>query len=196
MNKSGPKASAIPASRKFFRSTLFSTLLTFALLSGIADRATAYTVVTVGTGTPTSVETTLVSFATNYFQTTFVKNPLAANVYQITLWGLSPAYQPPVPQSVVSIDTTTWTTNINALTAISTWTYVYGFADGMSYQQKCEIGVIGSYGNLCSSPTNFMLINATTATWNKATCNDLVATFINQLYSLSVSTPVVIPPGQ
>jgi hypothetical protein len=189
-----PKGLLEKTSMKRFRSGKIAfILLTMGLGGGrLAVRdAEAYTVVTVGTGTANSVEDTLISFTTTYFNTTFFVNPFFPHTYQIKLWGLNPSFQP--PQSV-TIDTTTWATNIAAMQKISSDTYVYGFATGQDYQKNVDIGIGGTLGNLCSSATNFMLISATTNTWSQGTCLDTISTFLNQLFQLSLSTPTMIPP--
>jgi hypothetical protein len=76
----------------------------------------------------------------------------------------------------------------------ATQTFVPGFADGMNYQQQMEEGLVGSYGNVCSSSTHFDLVQTTTKTFDQFTCMDVISTIVNGLFEQSLSTPTIIPP--
>jgi hypothetical protein len=142
--------------------------------------------------TSSSVETSFLASTTAQFQAILTPNPFASNTYAVNLFGFNPNYVAPgqiVPSAPCQLDQ-----DISNMVANSTWTFVYGFADGMTYQQNQETGVVGYFGNLCRSATYFNLIESSTKTFSAATCSDVIETIENQLFNLSVSTPIVIPP--
>ena len=130
------------------------------------------------------------------FLGTEIGNPFVANTYTINLMSLNPNYVAPgqvVPSLPCQLDQDI--ANMEATDVyLSTSGYVYGFADGMVYQQHSETNVVDSFAQLCASATDFNLIQATTKTWNTATCQDVATTIANQLFNLQASTPIVIPP--
>jgi len=79
--------------------------------------------------------------------------------------------------------------DINNMIAISTYTGVFMYGSGMTYQNKVDEGVLVSWDQLCGDPTNFTLIQATTATWNAATCEDAISNALDNLFELELSTP-------
>lgn len=111
-------------------------------------------------------------------------NPLVPNTYQIKLFDLNPNYNPLITNQQM----------LDAVVETSTNNFVYGFADGMTYQQNQQIGSVGFLGNLCGSATNFSLIQTTTGTFDRSTCQDVIATIEDALFALSLSTPTPIPP--
>lgn len=153
-------------------------ILTIPLLLLLQGQSHAFTQVTISTAAPQGIESTFIAATTNQFQASYFKNPLAANTYAIKIFGLNPNFNPPVTNAML----------LNALVTVDTYTYVYGWAGGVSYQQTIEEGVIGNYGNLCDTATSFMLIQATTSTWSTGSCQDVIATILNQLFQLSLST--------
>jgi len=146
--------------------------------------AQAYTVVTVSTKAAPGLESAFIAETTTQYEASLFINPLFAGTYQVQLIGLNPNYNPPI-------------TNVQLLSSLpsaATTNYVPGFADGMTYQQQVIEGLVGTLGNLCSSPTDYMLIQTGIGTFNTPTCQDVTTTIINQLFQLSLSTPTPIPP--
>lgn len=125
------------------------------------------------------------------FEENVTTNPFVADTYQISLLGLNPNYVLPgqvVPSQPCQLDQ-----DIATMIANSSTTYLYGWRDGATYFQQNEISFVGATANLCQGATNFTLVNATTTTWNKATCQDALAAVINQLFAVNTGTPTVIP---
>lgn len=179
-------------SSKFRWSKTISTFGIITILFSLVGNVQAFQGYNVVITTIPAVEASFLASTTAQFQNILNPNPLASNVYSINLLGFNPNYVSPgqvVPSAPCQLDQ-----DISNMVANSTWTYVYGFGDGMSYQQKSETGVVGYLQNLCSTATYFNLVQATTSTFNKATCSDVIGTIENQLFNLSSSTPIVIPP--
>ena len=119
---------------------------------------------------------------TNEFIATEVPNPFVANTYQINLYGINPNYNPPITNQEL----------FAGLLYVDTSTYVYGWAAGESYQQTAQIDQTAYLESLCSSATNFTLVQTTTATFDTNTCLDTLSTVVEQLYQLSLSTPTQV----
>lgn len=152
------------------------------ILSFSSMASQAYTVVTISTGAPTNLEKQFLAATTAQFQGVVTPNPFASNTYALKLFGLNPAYKASVPLT------------FEQSLSLGATVYVYGFANGMTYQQQVEEGSIGTLGNLCDSATAFMLLQTTPASFDRSTCQDVIATIMNQLFQMSLSTPAVIPP--
>lgn len=146
-------------------------------------RAWAYTVVTASTAAPAGIEQKFIAATTAQFNASLFVNPLASNTYAIKLFGLNPNYVPP-PQ-VVPLD-------FAAIISSVSFNYVYGFVDGQYLERKQDLNMVGSLDVMCSTPTAFGLIQATTATWSAATCMDVLGTLNSQIYQQNFSTPTVI----
>lgn len=145
--------------------------------------ASAFTQVIVSTAAPIGTESAFLIAMQQQFNVKVVSNPLAANTYAVTLYGLNPNYQAPTPPP----------TNLQEALLLGATVYVYGFANGMQYQQTMEEGLVQGYAVLCSMPSQFNL-NATTAnTFDLATCEDTLGTINRSLFEQSLSTPTVIP---
>lgn len=154
----------------------------------LAVHVQAYTVVTVSTGVPPTVEKALLAQTTTQFNASLIVNPLAANTYQVKLFGFNPAYQPPPPApALINLDTLT-----TKLTAISTYTYVLGFASGMLYERNSDAAILGFYMNLCSSATTFNLVKI-----DSTTCQGVLGFMDNWIIRQSSGLAVVPnpPPG-
>lgn len=178
-----------------------STITTLWLLIGGMSPLLAFTQVTVSTAAPASIEQTFLASTTNQFLSVLKSNPLFPDTYSIQLLGLNPNFVAPSTatcfQLDVSVDTTTLQNSLNSLVASAPQVIAdplaYGFVSGMTYQQNNEQGVVALMANLCGSATNFMLVQTTTATFNKATCQDTLITVANQIFELSLSTPTPLP---
>lgn len=155
--------------------------LTFVALAFLATQsASAYSVVQLSTGVPTSIETQFIAATTTQFNAFVTKNPFVSNTYSIKIYGTNPSYnQPLTAQQVID--------------SFLKQDYIYGFADGMTYQQQMEEGLVGGYENNCSTPTLFNLEQTSTDTWDSKTCGDALGTIEYWLFQQSLSTPTVIP---
>ena len=69
-----------------------------------------------------------------------------------------------------------------------------GFANGMVYQNEVSVGTAVRLNSLCDSATSFMLVQTSTATFDRGTCEDVLTNIINEFYQLDLSTPTPIPP--
>lgn len=163
-----------------------SVCVTFLLCFTFAVRSEAYTVVQPNSATPPGTEAAWVAFSSSTaspYLFTVVPNPFFPNTWNMTLLGPNLAYSPPV----------TATQMLNAVVQTSTYNYVYGFGGGMIYQNGVDSNLAASYGINCSTPTAFTLTQTSTATFDPATCNDVVGSILQALYQVSLSTPPVLP---
>ena len=145
--------------------------------------AWSYTTVLVSSAASHQLEKEFLSDTTTQYLAGLTANPLVANTYTLILYGHNPKYQaPPSPP-----------TTLEEALQLGGDVYVYGFANGMGFQQQNQIEAIAMKGNLCDSPTNFMLLDTSTATFNFGTCRDVITTLLGDLFLLSTSTPAVIP---
>lgn len=162
---------------------IFIVFAVFAM-GGLSEQASAFTQVLVSTAAPVGIEQQFLASTTNQYLSQLIVNPLAANTYQLKILGLNPTYNPP-PSN---------TSLLSTIIQLSTQSFGYGFADGMTYQQNAEEGVVGVQGNLCASATFFVLTQTSTKTFDRSTCQDVIATIETQLFQMSLSTPTVFPP--
>lgn len=153
-----------------------------ALLLCVA-RAGAFTVVSISTGAPKSLEQQFISNTTSQFQATLLVNPLVANTYQLKLFGPNPMFNPPPTNKDL----------LDAVVTVDSYTYVYGWAAGGSYFLSQQEGAIGALGNLCDSATNYHLIQTSTGTFDRSTCQDVITTIENNLFNVIITTTPV--PG-
>lgn len=156
------------------------TAMTLSLLIGIGSRTDAFQGYNVVITTDPVTESNFLANTTTYFEAKLVPNPLIANTYQLNLYGLNPSFNAPP------------TTLQDALSLGST-VYVYGFANGMTYQNKVSENLTSGMIELCGNATNFNLIQATTATFNLATCQDVLSNLIDEFFNIDLSTPTPIP---
>lgn len=138
----------------------------------------AFTQVQISSEAPINMEPAFISATTNQFKADYFKNPLAANTYKLTIHGFNPNWNPPPTNADL----------LKYIVTVSSYSYPYGWAGGVSYQQTVEEGLVGSYGNLCDTATSFMLIQMTAPNWSKGTCEDVISTILNQLFQMSLST--------
>ena len=170
------------------RSLSWTGLFMFGALCG---RAYGYTVITFANGVPESVEKQLIASTTAQFLAVVKSNPLAANTYSITINGLNPNYNPPIvitgADLLKQLDLDT-----QYLATVDSYTYVYGFADGMDYQNNVDENVAANFAVNCSTPTAFQLLQTSTATFDRSTCQDVLSSVLDTLYELDLSTPPVL----
>jgi hypothetical protein len=141
------------------------------------------TVITVQISTSTAIENQFITATEQQFNVTVATNPYFPNTYTINLVGLNSNYNPPPTNAQL----------LNDLVTVDSYTFTYGFADGMTYQQTQEEGLIGGQGDLCAYPTSYTLVETSTATFSKNTCYDVINTLEQEIFEMSLSTPSVIP---
>lgn len=152
-----------------------------------AKSSGAYMTVVISTATTESTEQALLNQIAQQFSASVYINPLAANVYQVKLFGLNPNYVPPAPSTpIVTLDMIT-----TRLASLTTDQYVQGFANGESYQQNVDMGILSGFMVNCSTASCF---GASSATWNAPTCTAALGTVDQSIYDLRFSTPTSIPP--
>lgn len=154
-------------------------------LSLASSRGFAFTTVTLSSGAPSGTENAFLSSTTNQFSSKLFSNPFFPNTYQLLIYGPNPSYNP--PPSTQQILTTA--------AAISTTTFIYGFSDGMDYQNNVSISHASTMSGLCGFATNFALMDSSTMTFDRWTCTDVLRNLINEFFQLDLSTPTPIPPN-
>lgn len=140
----------------------------------------SYTVVTLSTAAPQGLENTFIASTTNQFAASLFVNPLASNTYGIKLFGPNPSYNAPEPPP----------SNLEQALSLGATVYVYGFANGMRYQQNSDNNLVESFDVKCSS----VPIGFSTATWSTGTCHAVAEAIDSAVFQESLSTPTVIPP--
>lgn len=162
------------------------------LLTCLVPVSNAYTVIILSTGVPESVEQTLLTQTTTQFNASVIVNPLVNNTYQVKLFGLNPNYQPITPTPLITLDQIT-----QNLTAISTYTYVQGFASGMVYERNNDSGMLGNFMGLCDNATNFFEVGQSTFPIDSSTCQQVLGFMDNWIITQSSGLAVVPnpPPG-
>ena len=150
----------------------------------LSAKCQAFTQVAISTGAPLGIETQFLAATTAQFNAVITKNPLAANTYSLKIYGLNPSYLSPLKDSDL----------LNAIVSLSTQTFVYGFADGMSYQTNVVERLDSNFVTNCSTPSLFNLAWTSTDTFDTKTCTDVLMTVLQAMYELNLSTPPVIPP--
>jgi hypothetical protein len=141
----------------------------------------AYEVVQISTGAPAGIEQTLLAAVTTQFNAVVKPNPLAANTYNVMIYGKNPNYNaPPAPPSTLQ----------DSLSLGAT-VYVFGYADGRDNERCQDLSYISGYLVNCSSPSYFQASTATFV-WSSATCNTALGFVSNFIYNQSYSTPTVI----
>lgn len=144
------------------------------------------------TGVDESIEQEFIASATTQFDIDIAINPYEANTYEFTLHGRNPQYNSQVTsfQLLQEID------KMGAYVAtVDSYTYVYGWVNGVRYRQYQEAAMVINYGGLCASATNFILMQASTVTFDAATCQDTLSTLIDHIYKIQLSTPTVASGG-
>lgn len=144
----------------------------------------AYTVVQISTGAPQGTETQLLSQISAQFNAKITPNPLASNTYSVTIYGPNPTYLPPITsaQLLQQIDL-----DAQYIATVDTYTYVYGFADGESYNQRQTSSLVEEFEINCSTPI------AGPAAWDVGTCIALTTAIDAVIFEESQSTPTIVP---
>lgn len=159
------------------------------LLLGLVSWSQAYTVVVPSTSAPQGIEQTFIAATTTQFEATLFVNPLFAGTYQIQLLGPNPAYNPPVTDADL----------LQALVTIDSYTYVYGWADGMRYERGHDLGYFTAPAGQIGMPNGGFFVNCSSAPYfnvpaiDSTTCQGVLATVYNFIYQQNFSTPTVVP---
>lgn len=181
-----------PVSNKAFRRFLCASAGCFGLIFFFKSevRAATYAVniqISTAAINPVELQTGLINGLTNQYLSSLTASTAFPGTYTLKVFGPNLAYQPPtVSTTVATLDSIT-----KQLTKISTWTYVYGWADGEDYQRQIDMGIISDYILNCSTPSFF---GASTTTWSPGTCGTALMQPQLDIYNLQFSTPTLIPP--
>lgn len=146
-------------------------------ISCITKGAEAYTVVTISTSAPAGTETSFIATTTNTYQATVSTNPFFANTFSMVIYGPNPSYNPPPTNADL----------LNNIVTVDSFTYVYGWADGASYQQYRDANAAGDFIVNCDSPTYW------SAPIDTTTCYAVLGIMENFIYEESLSTPTTVP---
>lgn len=158
---------------------LQAVIIAVAVLA-LAVGAYAYTVVTASTGAVAGIEKEFIGSTTNQYLSNLIVNPLVPNTYQIKLIAPNPNYTKPVTETDL----------LQAVVQVSTFSYVYGWADGMEYGRGVDLSRISNYIIYCSSPSYF---GASTTTWNEGVCTSSLMAAELDIYNMKYSSPTVVP---
>lgn len=163
----------------FFFIGVFIAAVSCLLLAGMLSNVHAYTVVTTSTGAPAGLEDSFIAQTTTQFNASLYVNPLFAGTYQIQLFGVNPSYNPPLTN--VDLE--------NMIVTISSWSYPYGWADGMRYERGTDLQYMSNFLTDC--------VNDSTSTFNMnidtTTCVAAISAVQNFIYQLDFSTPTAVP---
>lgn len=149
------------------------------LIALVCPKAFCFTQVIISTEAPAGIETTFIAATTNQFRADYFKNPLASNTYSLKIRGVNPNYNAPSPPP----------STLEEALSLGATVYVYGFSNGMNYEQRVDMDLVIGFEVNCSTP-----IGVSTATWDTNTCYAITGAIDSALYELSLSTPIVIPP--
>jgi hypothetical protein len=156
----------------------------FAIMFWLVCGSSSAQAYTTEISTNTALEQQFLNATAQQFDVVIASNPFFSNTYTMQLLGNNTNYNP----------APTMMDLLNDLVAVDTYTFVYGFADGMVYQQTSETNLVSGLESLCGSATSYNLVQTSTKTFDLGTCEDVTGTIIEQLYNMSTSTPTVIPP--
>lgn len=132
-----------------------------------------------------SIKDSFIARTTDFFDATVKQSTFFTNTFSVNVKGLNPGYVPPAPDpGIATLETIT-----RDLTAISTWTYVYGWADGTERERQSNADILGSYIVECSSPAHFGV--DPDAEWSEGTCNTALMGPIQDIYEKSLEIPVI-----
>lgn len=174
-----------------------SEVLIIICLASSANAA-MYAVVQTSTGAPASLQANFLASTTNQYQTKLIVNPFTPNTFQLMLYDYNPLYNPPVSNTDL----------LNALVTVDSYTYVYGWADGETFERSHDLGYFtapvgqlgmpngGFFVNCSSAPYfNGLQISSTTnqlVSIDSTTCNAVLSGVYNFVYQQFFSTPTII----
>lgn len=128
----------------------------------------------------------LLATTTTQYVAGYADSPYAQNTTIVTVTKKNPNYIPP------SVSTTTIAVNeiIKKLVVISTWTYVYGWADGMDNARKVDLSILSEGVKHCDSFAYFDSI--VTIMWSKQECIDTLMAMSSDILLIQKSTPTFV----
>lgn len=148
----------VPSSGLFFTRTgrsprwlLLITALAGGFLAAQDANAATFTVsvsLSTSIASPASFQQDLLSNLTTGFYLGTVTPGILSNTYNVKVTGKNPSFQPVVGPSAALI---TLDSIIEKGIKISTDSYVYGFANGMSYERADDLRIISGFGATCST---------------------------------------------
>jgi hypothetical protein len=174
------------ASERRPRNSFIRSACAFILLSFLSPASlNAFTQVQLGPNVPESVEQNFLADTTAQWLGTLTSNAFFPNTYTFVLTGPNTAFNPP-PSNIDLL---------NAVITVDSYTYVYGWADGMSYDRASNMQLIANIEGQCASSTTFIVDGST---WNTvyvdtATCRAVLNESWQQLYQLNYASPTVVP---
>lgn len=139
--------------------------------------AEAHTVVDISTAAPAGLEEQFLAATTAQFLGKVTKNPLASHTYAAVLFGPNPSYNAPGAPP----------TTLEQALSLGATVYVYGWVEGMEYQQRAHNALVESFEVNCSTPI------PTIETWDPATCVAITGAIDAAIFQESLSTPTFIP---
>lgn len=182
--------------RLFMRACL--TILCF--LAAPTAKAATYTLnVSLATSTvnPSALQQDILSnMTTGQYLGKATASAFFANTYSVTVTGKNLTYTgPSVSTTLITLDTIA-----NKLTAISTYTHLTGYAQGMMYERVSDASALGYFMGLCANATNYVIIPSTIPlpfTWSKDTCNQVLGFMDNWIVTQTSGIAVIPnpPPG-
>lgn len=152
------------------------------VVSGVNSVKALFIEVQLSTGVPSSIGDSFIAQTTTQFNAVAIKNPLVSNTYSIKIYGLNPNYNPPITNQQL----------LDALVTVDSYTYVYGWANGMDYGIHTARDIAGGYAINCSTPTEFNLNETSSSTFDTKTCYDVMGSVLDAFYQIDLSTPPVI----
>lgn len=159
-------------------------ILLYSILCGSAQ---AVVNVYLGSNVPSSMQADFIAATTTQYQTTLVPSTYFPGTYTLTILGKNP---PPQCGGVVVLPCNL-DQDVASIVAVTTQSYVYGFASGMNYQQHQDSIITEQFEVQCGTRSYF---TTSTATWNSQTCLTALSDVDATIFQQSLSTPTVIPP--
>lgn len=162
------------------------------VLSCYCKVGNAFEQIVISTGAPQGTEAQFIASMQAQWNVKVISNPLASNTYGITLYGPNPSYNPPITnaQLMQQIDL-----DAQYIENVDSYTYVYGWADGESYQQSETSNMLQNFMVQCSTPSVFVdtkTINSNNP-WNSTECQEVLNAALQDNFDLSLSTPTIVP---
>lgn len=129
-------------------------------------------------GVPESVEVDLLATVTTQFNLGVNPSSLAANTYDITIFGKNESFNPPPTNADL----------LNGLISVNKNTYPLGWADGESFQQSVDVKTAENFSALCSNAFFFDLV-----TIDSATCMAVTGALSDAIIQEHLAEPTTVP---
>lgn len=145
------------------------------------------------TTAPAGLQNDFIANATNQYNAS-LKPGLLAGSWDIRLFGKNSTYTPPVVStSIITLDAIT-----RNLMAISTDTYVYGYANGMQRERYEDLTAVGGFAINCSSLTFYKNMDPRGPNFvtsiDSTTCNTVLGSLFAYINQKNYADPAPIPP--